>query len=329
MSPKIPACLWNVDEFSDLDDAGKVIFLWLYTGSGINNIGYVEVTKKGLLNGTCKGLEDLRRVLKTLPKSAFWGESDGVVHVWLRRFIKDQWSDGCLSSKSLVFKNLANHFLNLPEEFRLEIEASYKPLTSLFKTLHKQEDPYKGVEVPSRDKSRAEQSRALSPSSSSLSSLVLSSLSGSAEQPENASSDAHHSTPLDAHIPSREEFIAAFMSDGIPEEWLQVRFDYFDGNNSWLNKQGFLKKWATLVRGWWKDDRAGWKPRGAQTTGSNGHESAYSIKLRMDALEAEIQLAPANSLGTCPSADPTEEEKEDLKKKRAALRELRSRLSGT
>lgn len=65
----------------------------------------------------------------------------------------------------------------------------------------------------------------------------------------------------EAQIPSEKEFIAAFMVDGIPEDYLREKWLYFDANASWLNSQGKPRDWARLVRSWWASDRERWRTK--------------------------------------------------------------------
>jgi uncharacterized protein YdaU (DUF1376 family) len=59
----------------------------------------------------------------------------------------------------------------------------------------------------------------------------------------------------EAKIPSEKEFVAAFMVDAIPEDYLRKKWLYFDADAGWLNGQGRLRDWGRLVRGWWATDR--------------------------------------------------------------------------
>jgi hypothetical protein len=87
--------------------------------------------------------------------------------------------------------------------------------------------------------------------------------------PATAAAAGSRSTTLEealpAHIPSLEEFTALFMADCIPAEYLEEKWIWFEGNKAWLNGRGELKDFRVLVRGWWKKDRAAWKPAAAES----------------------------------------------------------------
>jgi hypothetical protein len=113
MDAKIKSTIWEDDEFSALDAQGKVIFFWLITCQGTNNIGYYEV--------------------------------NGRYRVWVRHFIRHQWPPGSLEPSSNVFKNLRSHFMALPESFKSAFEGSYKGLVILFNGLPVAEGASKGL----------------------------------------------------------------------------------------------------------------------------------------------------------------------------------------
>ncbi len=75
-------------------------------------------------------------------------------------------------------------------------------------------------------------------------------------------------TEAEPHIPSVEEFIAGFMADGMPEEWLRRQWEWFQGNGRWLTKAGRLTDFRVIVRGRWRQDRAGWQSVPASASAS-------------------------------------------------------------
>jgi hypothetical protein len=73
------------------------------------------------------------------------------------------------------------------------------------------------------------------------------------------------------HIPSEREFLDEFMSDGIPTDYLRKQWVWFDGNDAWLTHERRLKKWQSIVRQRWVEDRAKWeKNRHATNSKNNG-----------------------------------------------------------
>ena len=98
----------------------------------------------------------------------------------------------------------------------------------------------------------------------------------------------------DAHIPTLQEFTDRFAPVGIPKEFLEAKFSWFEGNRAWLNNTGKIKKWEVLVAQWWASDREKW-------TTSNGHAatvtakpeqpSAWQLQKQKEALTEQIQRA--------------------------------------
>lgn len=149
MDAKIKSTIWEDDEFSMLDAQGKVIFFWLITCQGTNNIGYVEVSKRAFEADTGSPLEGLARVLKGLPRAFHFDEVNGRYRVWVRHYIRHQWPPGSLEASSNVFKNLRSHFFALPDPFQSVFEGAYKGLVRSFKGLPEAEGSYKGlIRVP-------------------------------------------------------------------------------------------------------------------------------------------------------------------------------------
>jgi|SRR5689334_721480 len=62
--------------------------------------------------------------------------------------------------------------------------------------------------------------------------------------------------PLPPHVPTLEEFVAHFMADGIPEDYLEEQWTKFEANHDWLTKGGELRDFRLIVRGRWKKDEA-------------------------------------------------------------------------
>jgi hypothetical protein len=86
---------------------------------------------------------------------------------------------------------------------------------------------------------------------------------------ESAPPPALRST--NGHIPSEREFFDEFMNDGIPTDYLRKQWVWFDGNDAWLTHERRLKKWQSIVRQRWVEDRARWeKNRHATNSKNNG-----------------------------------------------------------
>lgn len=110
--------------------------------------------------------------------------------------------------------------------------------------------------------------------------LTLSSSSSQSER-EREERESGEARPL-AHIPTLEEFVAVFMVDGIPREYLEEKFAWFDGNNQWLDQSGSLKKYPVLVRAWWKKDREKWQSGRLEEKPTEATRSAIEEQLRTE-----------------------------------------------
>ena len=288
MSPKIHSSVWADDDFAALDDAGKVLFFWLITNEATNNLGYLEVSKKALRDDTGKSLEDLESVLKSLGRGFRCERHESRLRVWSRRFLVHQWAPGQLQPKSNIFPHLRNLFDVLPHSFQRDFQESYPTLVSLF-------DSVRGLEVSTKrqEQSIPEQNRTEHPTGE-----------GAGGEP---------------HLPTEAEFLGAFMADGIPEEFLRAKFLTFEGNNDWLNRQGRLRNWRVLVRGWWASDRVFWLEK-KSAPGAAKPLSAGQQLFDVDRELADVRarLEQAHALNQPRDAADLARERE-LEKKRAAL----------
>jgi hypothetical protein len=71
-------------------------------------------------------------------------------------------------------------------------------------------------------------------------------------------------------VPSEQEFINAFQTDGIPIGYLKDRFAAFTENNTFFNSRGEMIAWQGKLRRFWVADKHAWKEpekkSGAPTT---------------------------------------------------------------
>lgn len=175
MSPKIHSRLWKDEDFWQLDAAGKVAFLWLLTNGETNNCGHLLLSPRQFTSDTGLDPKGVVELGKTLPR-AFVRDGN---HLWLRNFMRHQWSPGERGPNSKMWKGLINAITAMPETLRAEclreypefyagvaaITAPWKPLAS---PLEAPSHPPSPLQAPCKgpEQSRAEQSRALSSSSS-------------------------------------------------------------------------------------------------------------------------------------------------------------------
>jgi len=64
----------------------------------------------------------------------------------------------------------------------------------------------------------------------------------------------------------------------MPEDWLRRQFDWLENNHAWLTPQHRLKKWQSIVRIRWSNDRAGWQSKKTPATDE-----------ALDVIDAELQ----------------------------------------
>lgn len=148
MDPKIKSTVWDDDDFTRLDDGCRVLFFWLITCQGTNNIGYVEVSNRALKVDTGRDSDGLVSLLKALPRSYVWDEQNGRVRVWIRNYVKHQWPAGMLTPRSNMFSHLRNLYMALPEPFRMAFEGAYPSLARGFQGVEMLEGASKGLASP-------------------------------------------------------------------------------------------------------------------------------------------------------------------------------------
>jgi hypothetical protein len=110
-----------------------------------------------------------------------------------------------------------------------------------------------------------------------------SSSSSSSSERERALPQGGSNEPT--NTPTRDEFRSKFAPVGIPVEYLDDKWAWFEGNNAWLDKNGRLKKWDVLVSQWWATDRATWNHRSK----SNGNLSVFETAKIIEATEARMK----------------------------------------
>lgn len=102
-----------------------------------------------------------------------------------------------------------------------------------------QADSVKPLKLPLKDRVRARASSALLSSSSAL-----------------GVQGGESETDLPPHIPDKAEFLAHFMADGIPSDYLENQFVKFAGDDAWLTSKGAIRDFRLIVRQRWKQDAA-------------------------------------------------------------------------
>lgn len=124
-----------------------------------------------------------------------------------------------------------------------------------------------------------------------------------------------------AHIPSEQEFLAAFMVEGIPEDYLRRQFTHFQASpKRWLDR-GDLVDWRWLVRRRWTADAQTYSPRGAESGGGSekkgrGQSVAQQLfEIDRELADVKLRLDQAHELNQAPSAADVKLERE-LKNRR-------------
>jgi len=173
MSPKIHSRIWKDEDFWQLDAADKVAFLWLLTNGETNNCGHLVFSPRQFTSDTGLDPKGVLNLAKALPR-AFVREGN---HLWLRNFMRHQWSPGERGLNSKMFKGLINAIASMPETLRMECLREYpefyagvmailapaKPLASPLQAPSYPPSPLQGP-YKAPEQSRAEQSRAESSS---------------------------------------------------------------------------------------------------------------------------------------------------------------------
>lgn len=124
-----------------------------------------------------------------------------------------------------------------------------------------------------------------------------------------------------AHIPSEQEFLAAFIVEGIPEDYLRRQFTHFQASpKRWLDR-GDIVDWRWLVRRRWTADAQTYSPRGAESGGGSekkarGQSVAQQLfEIDRELADVKLRLDQAHELNQAPSAADTALERE-LKNRR-------------
>ena len=168
MSPKIHSRIWKDEDFWQLDAADKVAFLWLLTNGETNNCGHLVFSPRQFTSDTGLDPKGVLNLAKALPR-AFVREGN---HLWLRNFMRHQWSPGERGLNSKMFKGLINAIASMPETLRMECLREYpefyagvmailapaKPLASPLQAPSYPPSPLQGP-YKAPEQSRAEQSR--------------------------------------------------------------------------------------------------------------------------------------------------------------------------
>lgn len=128
MHPKIKSSFWTDDGVGDLSPQHKLAYLWLITNDRTNNIGFCEVSKRQFKTDTGLPFTELEGVLKAHTRGFVWNEENGQLRVWIRTFIKHQWSDGELKPTSRLFPHLQKLAEALPDYFKKPLASSYPAL---------------------------------------------------------------------------------------------------------------------------------------------------------------------------------------------------------
>lgn len=142
---KLKPSIWDDDDLQPLDDAQFKVFIWLLTCSERNSLGYVEVSRRGLLADTGKTTDTLVSLLQALPRGFHWDEVNGRIRVLILNFVRHQFAPGQFGRKSYLVTHLCRLFDAMPESFQAAFEASYKGLVQDFVILRSQEGASKSL----------------------------------------------------------------------------------------------------------------------------------------------------------------------------------------
>lgn len=323
MSPKIHSTFWSDDDTGSLPVDQKLAFLWLITNQATNNIGFVAVSRRGFTHDTGAPFDTLEGLLKALPRAFVTELVDGRLHIWIRHFIRHQWTPGELSRKSNIFRHLVSLAAQLPEQFRQALSCEYpalaRGLSDMMNGEKSQEWASKGLQAPRAEQSRAENSRAEQ--------NVLEGGAGeTAEAPSLAEVEAWAAT-----WPGEP----ATGAPPIDPDWLRDWFAFRD--NSRTSGWDRFRDWRRLAISDWRKQFRAWPAKkagggsggpGARTPA--GGSGVWAMKQRVEAVRKAIaeHVANRNSSAYVVDAAVTPELAAELKKLREEESEIERRLAG-
>jgi|GEM_PF-5390016 len=317
MSPKIHSRIWKDDDFWQLDTEAKVTFLWLLTNGETDNCGHLVFSGRQFEADTGLKVEGVQKLGKALPR-AFVLEGS---HRWLRNFMRHQWSPGERGPNSKMWKSLVNAIASMPETLRKECLRDYPEfyaaVTSITSPLqapsYKSPPPSEGpspLQGPYKapEQSRAEQSRALSSSSSE---------GGEGETPPV---ELPRGFPSSLEAAQAQSALAGVEPAIVAEVWHEAMAA---GGRDFRDRP--IRAWAHHVRA-----ESLRKNRARKTGGLNGHasptvENPTARRIRLESQLRLLQSEAENHIVQCGA--PTEEEREDYAKLWQKIRALKGELA--
>ena len=320
MSPKIHSRLWKDEDFWQLDAAGKVTFLWLITNGETNNCGHLVFSARQFTSDTGLDPKGVQNLTKALARALV---VDGQ-NLWLRNYMRHQWSPGERGPNSKMWKGLVNAIASMPEALREEclreypefyagVAAIYAPCKALTSPLQGPSCDGSHLQGPckalTRGQSRAEQSRALSSSS----------LGGVGDAPPV---ELPPGFPETLQAAQAQSAMAGVLPEVVAEVWHEAMAA---GGRDWRDRP--IRHWSHHVRG--ESLRKG---RLQKKPATNGHPApslgaeAMQAENRRRALLVEIEKHPANPDAAAYAEDHTEEETAGLGALRREMAAVEARL---
>ena len=321
MSPKILSRIWKDDDFWQLDNAGKVTFFWLLSNGETHHCGHLVVSKRQFTADTGmdpdKALDDLG---KALPR-AFVKNGN---HLWLRNFMRHQFSAPERGAKSRMFKCLVNAIASMPEVLRVECLREYPEFYSAVNGL---EHPASVVQSPlegARNGASPLQAPCKGPEQSRAEQSRVCSLSGGVGETSNI-------PPVElppGFPPTLEAAQAQAALTGVSPEVIEEVWNAAMATGARDGRDRPIRSWPHHVRAealkpWRQKNGAGQKNGGASPARPESPTARrIALEKRVRALEAELEGHAVN----CSAPPYSPEEQADFDRVKEELRNVRLEL---
>lgn len=163
MDPKVSPQFWTDRDVIELDSSAKLAAFWMITNSGVNLVGYAEVSPKVFRFETEADAEAMGRACDGLARNFVRTERG----YWLRNFIRYQLGAGESLTRNKMCGPLLRDLRTVPEPVRVLVLAQYPELVTSWDRFVNEASPplpAKPLASPAHahgmDQSRAERSRA-------------------------------------------------------------------------------------------------------------------------------------------------------------------------
>jgi len=319
MSPKIHSRIWKDDDFWQLDTELKVTFIWLLTNGETDNAGHLVFSGRQFEADTGLKVEGVQKLGKALPRGFVLEGS----HLWLRNFMRHQWSPGERGPNSKMWKSLVNAIAAMPETLRKECLREYPEFyASVSSITSPLQAPYHKPPPPSNDpsplqapckgpeQSRAEQSRALS------------SYSLEGGPGETRPVELPPGFPPTVEAAQGQSAMTGVLPEVVAEVWHEAMAA---GGRDWRDRP--IRAWAHHVRaeGLRKNRPKKYGVNGNSASASPPAENPTARRIRLESQLKQLKEEAENHIVNCGA--PTQEEREEYANLWQKIRDLKGELA--